>query len=126
MARKRRWTVVLVPHDSEPSKIIEVSYGLIRTAVGGLGLGLAAALPAAHAQVSTRSYAPENLRQLSVPDRIRVLETEYREISNGRQLPRDQRDFYLAQIESGWTFSRIKSDMAQSLGGRPGGGWDNG
>jgi hypothetical protein len=94
--------------------------------VAVLSLGLAAALPAAHAQVSTRSYAPENLRQLSVPDRIRVLETEYREISNGRQLPRDQRDFYLAQIDSGWTFSRIKSDMAQSLGGRPGGGWDNG
>lgn len=91
--------------------------------VAVLTLGMAAALPA-QAQVSTRSYAPEDLRQLSVPDRIRVLEVEYREISNGRQLPRDQRDFYLAQIDSGWTFSRIKSDMAQSLGGnRPGGGW---
>ena len=91
-----------------------------------LTLGMVAALPAAQAQVSTRSYAPEDLRQLSVPDRIRVLEVEYREISNGRQLPRDQRDFYLAQINSGWTFSRIKSDMAQSLGGnRPGGGWDD-
>jgi murein DD-endopeptidase MepM/ murein hydrolase activator NlpD len=32
---KRRWTVVLVPHDSEPSKIIEVSYRVIKTAVGG-------------------------------------------------------------------------------------------
>lgn len=95
--------------------------------VAVLTLGLAAALPAAQAQVSTRSYAPENLRQLSVPDRIRVLEVEYREISGGRQLPRDQRDFYLAQIDSGWTFSRIKADMAQSLGGRPGdGGWQDG
>jgi murein DD-endopeptidase MepM/ murein hydrolase activator NlpD len=30
MARKRRWTVVLVPHDSEPSKIVEVSYSLLK------------------------------------------------------------------------------------------------
>lgn len=92
-----------------------------------LTLGLMLAAPAAPAQVSPRSYAPEDLRQLSVPDRIRVLEVEYREISGGRPLPRDQRDFYLAQIDSGWTFSRIKADMAQSLGGnRPGGGWDDG
>ncbi len=28
---KRRWTVVLVPHGSEPSKIVEVSYGVLRT-----------------------------------------------------------------------------------------------
>lgn len=89
-------------------------------------LGMLTAAPAAQAQPSAKSYAPENLRQLSVPDRIRVLETEYREISGGRQLPRDQRDFYLAQIDSGWNFSRIKSDMAQSLGGRPeGGGWND-
>lgn len=31
MANKRRWTVVLVPHDSKPSKIVEVSYSLLRT-----------------------------------------------------------------------------------------------
>lgn len=95
-----------------------------------LALGLAGTAPVAQAQgASTRSYAPENLRQLSVQDRIRVLETEYAEQSNGRRLPRDQRDFYLAQINSGWSFSRIKSDMAQSLrgsdhgnnGGNPGG-----
>jgi len=29
---KRRWTVVLVPHGSEPSKIIEVSYSLLKVA----------------------------------------------------------------------------------------------
>ena len=90
-----------------------------------LAAGLAAHLPVAQAQVSSRTYAPENLRTLSVPDRIRVLESEYREQSNGRPLPRDQRDFYLAQINSGWTFSRIKSDMAESLRGGDG-GWDNG
>jgi murein DD-endopeptidase MepM/ murein hydrolase activator NlpD len=44
MARKRRWTVVFVPHGSEPSRIVEVSYGLIKMAIGGAALGLAAAL----------------------------------------------------------------------------------
>jgi murein DD-endopeptidase MepM/ murein hydrolase activator NlpD len=33
---KRRWTVVLVPHDSEPSKILEVSYRFVKTAAAGL------------------------------------------------------------------------------------------
>ncbi|HEU4697898.1 MAG TPA: M23 family metallopeptidase [Gemmatimonadales bacterium] len=31
---KRRWTVVLVPHGSEPSKIVEVSYSALRLAAG--------------------------------------------------------------------------------------------
>ena len=80
------------------------------------------AAPVAHAQASSRSYAPEDLRQLPSRDRIRVLESEYSEQSNGRRLPTDQRDFYLSQINSGWTFSRIKSDIAQSLRGS--GGWN--
>ncbi len=29
---KRRWTVVLVPHGSEPSRIVEVSYGVLKLA----------------------------------------------------------------------------------------------
>ncbi len=33
MAR-RRWTVVLVPHDSEPSRIVEVSYSAIKFVAG--------------------------------------------------------------------------------------------
>ncbi len=33
---KRRWTVVLVPHDSEPSKIVEVSYRFVKTATAGI------------------------------------------------------------------------------------------
>ena len=49
---KRRWTVVFVPHGSEPSKIIEVSYGLIKTAVGGAALGLAAALLVGYATMA--------------------------------------------------------------------------
>jgi murein DD-endopeptidase MepM/ murein hydrolase activator NlpD len=42
MAKKRRWTLVLVPHDSEPSRIIEISYSVLR-----LGLGLAVLVVAA-------------------------------------------------------------------------------
>jgi murein DD-endopeptidase MepM/ murein hydrolase activator NlpD len=49
---KRRWTVVFVPHGSEPSKIIEVSYGLIKTAIGGAALGLAAALLVGYATMA--------------------------------------------------------------------------
>jgi murein DD-endopeptidase MepM/ murein hydrolase activator NlpD len=49
---KRRWTVVFVPHGSEPSKIIEVSYGLIKTAIGGVALGLAAALLVGYATMA--------------------------------------------------------------------------
>jgi murein DD-endopeptidase MepM/ murein hydrolase activator NlpD len=36
---KRRWTLVLVPHGSEPSRIVEVSYNVLRAAalaVGGI------------------------------------------------------------------------------------------
>ena len=35
---KRRWTVVFVPHDSEPSKIVEVSYRVVKIGAGGSGL----------------------------------------------------------------------------------------
>ena len=49
---KRRWTVVFVPHGSEPSRIIEVSYGLIKTAIGGVALGLAAALLVGYATMA--------------------------------------------------------------------------
>jgi murein DD-endopeptidase MepM/ murein hydrolase activator NlpD len=49
---KRRWTVVFVPHGSEPSKIIEVSYGLIKTAIGGVAMGLAAALLVGYATMA--------------------------------------------------------------------------
>jgi murein DD-endopeptidase MepM/ murein hydrolase activator NlpD len=41
---KRRWTVVFVPHDSEPSRILEVSYRVVRTVIAGGVLAAAAAL----------------------------------------------------------------------------------
>ncbi len=76
---------------------------------------------------SVQAYAPENLRQLSSPDRVRVIEREYADQSRGRTIPDDQLAFYLDQIDSGWGFSRIKQDIATSLrggGGRP--GWGGG
>jgi hypothetical protein len=98
----------------------------------GLSVGAAAPAPArSPAQSpSARAYAPENLRQLSVPDRVRVIEREYADQSRGRAIPDDQLEFYLDQIDSGWGFSRIKQDIATSLrgqghqgGNRPGAGW---
>src|SRR3954451_10983030 len=35
---KRRWTVVLVPHTAEPSKIVEVSYGVLRSLAVAVGV----------------------------------------------------------------------------------------
>jgi hypothetical protein len=88
--------------------------------------------PDAAAQAGAKSYAPEDLSQLTVPERIRVIETEYAEQSRGRRVPDDQLQFYLEQIRvSRWPFSRIKSDIAESLrggsgSGGSGGGWSGG
>ena len=94
--------------------------------VAGLALCLALLSAPAAAQ-STRAYAPEDLRRLSVPERVRVIEREYADQARGRQIPDDQLEFYLDQIGSGWGFSRIRQDIASSLRGsgtgRPGAGW---
>ena len=52
MAKRRRWTVVFVPHGSEPSKVLEVSYGLIKMAVGGIALGVTVALLVGYATMA--------------------------------------------------------------------------
>lgn len=52
MAKKRRWTLVLVPHDSEPSRIIEVSYSLLKLGGGVLVLVVAASLLFGYANLS--------------------------------------------------------------------------
>jgi Protein of unknown function (DUF3011). len=76
------------------------------------------------AQIAPKAYAPENLRTLSVQDQTRVISLEYSEQSRGRRIPDDQLRFYLDQVNrSNWTFSRIKQDIAQSLGGNNG-GWN--
>lgn len=109
------------------------------TACLALALAAACSLGAsstAHAQVGSRAYAPENLRQLSVQDRVRVIDREYQDQSGGRAVPDDQLEFYLDQINSGWGFSRIQQDIASSLRGngngngngngwRPNPGWSS-
>jgi murein DD-endopeptidase MepM/ murein hydrolase activator NlpD len=50
--RRRRWTVVFVPHGSEPSKIVEVSYGMLKLAAGGVAAGLAVSLLVGYMTVS--------------------------------------------------------------------------
>ena len=49
---KRRWTVVFVPHDAEPSRVMEVSYRVLKTAVGGALMAAAAALVLGYMTVS--------------------------------------------------------------------------
>src|SRR2546423_795324 len=49
---KRRWTLVLVPHGSEPSRIVEVSHGVLRLLASALGGIAVLALAAAYATVS--------------------------------------------------------------------------
>ena len=90
-----------------------------------LALAFAVASPAlvqpAHAQVGARAYAPEDLWTLSTADQTRVISQEYREQSNGRTIPNDQLRFYLDQVRlSRWTFSKVKQDIAKSLGGNTG------
>jgi len=98
-----------------------------RCTVVCLAAALACFAPYASAQVGTRAYAPENLSQLSANDRARVIGQEYADQSNGRRIPDDQLRFYLAQVNSGWGFSRIKQDIATSLRGSSGnGGWNGG
>jgi murein DD-endopeptidase MepM/ murein hydrolase activator NlpD len=49
---KRRWTVVFVPHDAEPSRIMEVSYRVVKTAIGGAVLAAVAALVLGYMTIS--------------------------------------------------------------------------
>jgi biotin carboxyl carrier protein len=49
---KRRWTLVLVPHGSEPSRIVEVSYNVMRFAAAAAGGVVVLALLAGYATIS--------------------------------------------------------------------------
>ena len=80
----------------------------------------------AQAQIQSKAYAPEDLRNLSRGDQTRVISQEYSEQSRGRRIPDDQLKFYLDQVNrSSWGFSQIKQDIATSLGGGHG-GWNPG
>jgi murein DD-endopeptidase MepM/ murein hydrolase activator NlpD len=48
----RRWTLVLVPHGAEPSRIVEVSYGVLRVAASAAAGFLVLVLLAGYATVS--------------------------------------------------------------------------
>ena len=94
-----------------------------------LALAFAAAAPVvsqpAEAQNNQRAYAPEDLWRLSTTEQTRVISLEYREQSSGRNIPNDQLRFYLDQVRlSRWTFSKVKQDIATSLGNN--GGWNPG
>lgn len=85
-----------------------------------VGLALLMAVTTVSAQVGAKAYAPEDLRSLSQNDQARVIGLEYADQSRGRRIPDDQLRFYLDQVNrSNWGFSRIKQDIASSLGGRP-------
>ncbi|MEF9978865.1 MAG: DUF3011 domain-containing protein [Thermomonas sp.] len=103
------------------------SHRLLLASLLSLGLvgGLSALPLTVQAQVSTRAYAPEDLWTLNTADQTRVISLEYREQSSGRNIPNDQLRFYLDQVrQSRWTFSKVKQDIAKSLGNN--GGWNPG
>ena len=50
------------------------------------------------AQFQPRAYAPDDLRELSYNDQVRVISREYEEQSGGRRIPDDQLRFYLDQV----------------------------
>jgi murein DD-endopeptidase MepM/ murein hydrolase activator NlpD len=52
MAKRRRWTLVLVPHDSEPSRIIEVSYSVLKVIAGLAVLAIGVSLLFGYASIS--------------------------------------------------------------------------
>lgn len=89
-----------------------------RTLLPLLGLLCLLVLGGPAAGQAARAYAPEDLRTLSYNDQVRVISLEYEEQSGGRRIPDDQLRFYLDQVNrSNWGFSRIKTDIAQSLRG---------
>jgi murein DD-endopeptidase MepM/ murein hydrolase activator NlpD len=49
---KRRWTLVVVPHGSEPSRIVEISYSVLRGAAAAVGALVVLALLAGYATIS--------------------------------------------------------------------------
>jgi biotin carboxyl carrier protein len=49
---KRRWTLVLVPHGSEPSRIVEVSYNVLRLGAAAVGAIVVMAVLAGYATIS--------------------------------------------------------------------------
>ena len=74
---KRRWTLVLVPHGSEPSRIVEVSYAVLRVAASAAAGILVLALLAGYA---TLSHTTDLSRTAQTPGRERSLARELGEL----------------------------------------------
>ncbi len=62
MSRRRRWTVVFVPHGAEPSKIMEVSYRMLSFVAAGFALALAVALLVGYMTVSRSADLSRSVR----------------------------------------------------------------
>jgi murein DD-endopeptidase MepM/ murein hydrolase activator NlpD len=77
---KRRWTVVLVPHNAEPSKIVEVSYTVLKLAVSGVALGVGALLLVGYA---TASHTADLSRAAKLEKENRILAKQLGEL-NGK------------------------------------------
>lgn len=67
---------------------------------------------------AAKAYAPERLWELDEDAQRRVIAQEYSDQSDGRTIPDDQLRFYLDQVRfSRWPFSRVRSDITESLAG---------
>lgn len=74
--------------------------------------------------VGSQARAPDDLSSLSTRDRIRIIEREYAAQSGQQQIPDEQLEFYLDQVQaSRWTLSRIRADIIASRRGNNGGAW---
>ena len=59
----------------------------------------------------------------STRDQIRMIEQEYAATHGGRPIPDDQLEYYLDRLDSGWTMSRVREDMAPTRTWMPSQGW---
>jgi hypothetical protein len=92
-------------------------------------IALAALLAPLPGMARTPVYASQDLQRMSMVDRIRAIEQTYRDQTGGRQIPDDQLEFYLDQVNNnGWTLSQVQQDIGVSQGNnygawRPSQGW---
>jgi len=77
----------------------------------------------------TMVYPSQDLQRMSVVERIRAIEQTYSSQTGGRQIPDDQLEFYLDQVNNnGWTLSQVQQNIAMTQGSsygtwRPSQGW---
>jgi len=102
---KRRWTLLLVPHGSEPSRIVEVSYGVLRVAASAAVGLLVLVLLAGYA---TLSHTTDLSRTLRLQQENQALAREIGELNGqlatladtiGQISQRDARIRVLANLE---------------------------